>query len=76
VERRLSERIDDGESQRRGATRSQRRSRDDLHVQGGGAVWCRGGANSRLDKIGVLIPPEGGLAEDGGGNRSVHGGAR
>jgi hypothetical protein len=29
-----------------------------------------------LDKVGALIPPEGGLAEDGGGNKSVRGGAR
>jgi hypothetical protein len=26
--------------------------------------------------FGVLIPPEGGLAEDSGSNKSVHGGAR
>jgi hypothetical protein len=33
-----------------------------------------GGADSRLDKVGSLIPPKDGFAEDGGGNRSVCGG--
>jgi hypothetical protein len=36
-------------------------------VQGGGAVWRRGGADSRLDKVGALIPPEDGFTGDGGG---------
>jgi hypothetical protein len=45
-------------------------------VQGGGAIWHHGGVDSRLDKIGALIPPEDGFAEDGGGNRSVCGGQR
>jgi hypothetical protein len=44
-------------------------------VQGGGAIWRCGGADSRLDKVDVLIPFEDGFAEDGGGNRSVCGGA-
>jgi hypothetical protein len=46
VEQCDSERIDESESQRRGAAGSRRRSRDDLQVHGGGAVWCRGGADS------------------------------
>jgi hypothetical protein len=33
----------------------------DLQVQGGGAVWHRGGADSKLDKVGVLILPKMGL---------------
>jgi hypothetical protein len=44
--------------------------------RGEGAVWHHGGADGRLDKVGALIPPEGGLAEDGSGNKSVCGGAR
>jgi hypothetical protein len=68
VERCIFERIDDGESRRRGTAGSRCRSRDDLQVQGGGAFWCRGGADSRLDKIDALIPPENWFAEDGSGN--------
>jgi hypothetical protein len=75
VERCVSERIDDGESQQRGAAGSRRQSRDDLQMQYEGVVWRRGGANSRLEKVGALIPPKGGLAEDSGSNKSVCGGA-
>jgi hypothetical protein len=69
VEQCDSERIDDGESQRRGAAGSRRRSHDDLQVQGGGTVWRHGGADSRPVKVGVLISPEDGFTEVGGGNR-------
>jgi hypothetical protein len=50
----VSERIDDGKSQWRGAAGSRCRSRDGLQVQGGGAAWHCGGANSRLEKVGAL----------------------
>jgi hypothetical protein len=36
-------------------------------VQGGGAVWRRGGVDNRLDKVSALIHPEDGFAEDSGG---------
>jgi hypothetical protein len=65
VERCDSERINDGE-QWHGAVGSRRRSRDDLQVQDEGVVWRHGGANSRLDKVDVLIPPKDRFAEDGG----------
>jgi hypothetical protein len=47
-----------------------------MKVHGGGALWCRGGADSRLDKVGALISPDDGFAEEGGSNRSVCGGVR
>jgi hypothetical protein len=64
-----SESIDNSESQRRGAAGSRRWSRDDLQAQGGGAVWRHGGADSWSGKLGALIPPEDGFAEDGGGSK-------
>jgi hypothetical protein len=63
------EHIDNGESQRRGAAGSRRWSRDDLQAHGGGAVWRRGGADSRSGKLGALIPPEDGFVEDGDGSK-------
>ena len=42
VERRVSSRVDDGGSQRRGAAESRRRMCAEVRSQGGGAVWRRG----------------------------------
>jgi hypothetical protein len=33
-------------------------------TKGGGAVWRRGGVDSRLVKVDTLIPSEDGFAED------------
>ena len=48
-------RITNDESSRHGAAMPRRRLRDGGHVQGGGAVWRRGGVDGRSDMVSALI---------------------
>ena len=48
-------RIINDESSRHGAAMPRRRLRDGGHVQGGGAVWRRGGVDGRSDMVNALI---------------------
>ena len=68
VERCCIYRIDDGESRRRGAAEYRRRTRDDGHVQCGGAICRRGGVDGRPGKgLDFDLHPGDGFVEDGGG---------
>ncbi|KAE8786559.1 U-box domain-containing protein 7 [Hordeum vulgare] len=46
----------DGGSRRNGAAEFRRRPRVDEYVQDGGAVWHRGGINSRPGKVAASVP--------------------